>query len=115
MWALVIFIASSIPQHSIPHFALLSQDKLLHLLVYFVFTGLLYVALNHQTRFPSLARRPGLWAILIAGIYGLTDEIHQSFVGRSADVLDLVADIAGAVLFVAAVSLLRAIRRSRAR
>jgi VanZ family protein len=115
LWAVVIFIASSIPQHSIPQFALLSQDKLLHLLVYFIFTGLLYVALIHQTRFPLLARRPDLWAALIAGVYGVTDEVHQSFVGRSADVLDLVADLAGALLLVAVVTAIRILQRARAR
>lgn len=115
LWAILIFIASSIPQHSIPQFALFSQDKLLHLLVYFIFTGLLYIALLHQTRFPALARHPALWAALIASVYGATDEFHQSFVGRSADILDLVADIAGALVLVGVVWLVRAVRRARAR
>lgn len=115
LWALTIFVLSSIPAHSIPSFEILSQDKLLHLLVYFILTGLLYVAILHQTRFPSLARRPELWAALIAIIYGATDEVHQSFTGRSADVLDWVADLAGALLLLAIVSLVRAIRRTLAR
>ena len=115
LWALVIFIASSIPQHSIPEFAIFSQDKLLHLLVYFILTGLMYVALLHQTRFPALARRPLLSALLIASIYGLTDEFHQSFTGRSADALDLLADIAGALLLAAVVLVSQRYRRAGTR
>ena len=115
LWAATIFIASSIPAYSIPNLSIFSHDKLLHLLVYFIFTGLLYVALIHQTRFPLLARRPDLWAALIAGVYGVTDEVHQSFVGRSADVLDLVADLAGALLLVAVVTAIRILQRARAR
>ncbi len=36
-------------------------------------------------------------AVVFAALYGLSDEVHQSFVpGRSADVWDLVADTVGA-------------------
>jgi VanZ family protein len=42
-------------------------------------------------------------AWVIAALYGLTDEWHQSFVpGRMADVRDVVADAAGAALGLAA-------------
>ena len=115
LWAVTIFIASSIPAYSIPNLAIFSHDKLLHLLVYFIFTALVYIALSHQTRFPALSHRPLLWAILTAGIYGATDEFHQSFTGRSADVRDLLADIAGALLLAAVVLVVRRIRRAGSR
>jgi VanZ family protein len=114
-WSVVIFIASSIPQHSIPEFALFSQDKLLHLLVYLILTGLIYIALVHQSRFPWLARRPGLWSVLFASLYGLMDEVHQSFVGRSADVLDFVADVVGGLVLVTLVTVIRMLRGLRTR
>jgi VanZ family protein len=115
VWAVTIFIASSIPAHSIPNFAIFSQDKLLHFLVYFIFTSLVYIALIHQSRFPALSGRPLLWSIFIAAIYGALDEFHQSFTGRSADVLDLLADVAGASFLVAIVLVVRRMRRARAR
>jgi VanZ family protein len=114
LWALVIFVVSSIPQHSIPAFAIFSQDKLLHLLVYFILTGLVYIALLHQTRFPALSRRPLAWAVIVAAVYGITDEFHQSFTGRSADLLDVLADVAGAALMALVVVLVRRLRRTRA-
>jgi VanZ family protein len=40
-----------------------------------------------------------LLALSLASLYGATDEFHQSFVpGRSADVLDWLADTLGAAL-----------------
>jgi VanZ family protein len=115
LWALVIFIASSIPAHSIPNFAIFSQDKLLHLLIYFILTGLVYISLVHQTRVSALARNPLLWAILLSSFYGATDEFHQSFTGRSADMLDLLADIAGALLLGVVVLVVRRTRRAGSR
>jgi VanZ family protein len=44
-----------------------------------------------------------LWGALAAALYGVSDEIHQSFVpSRSAEVLDAVADAAGALAGAAA-------------
>jgi VanZ family protein len=48
--------------------------------------------LNHERRW---------YAIGIAAAYGVLDEIHQHFVpGRQPDVLDVLTDLAGAVVFV---------------
>lgn len=41
-------------------------------------------------------RQPAL-SLLMTGLYGVSDEVHQSFVpGRSASVYDALADVAGA-------------------
>lgn len=48
-------------------------------------------------------RRHLLWAVAIVSVFGLTDELHQSFTpGRSMDVFDWVADTSGAVVAVCA-------------
>lgn len=48
------------------------------------------------------ARTAGL-ALLLLALWALWDEVHQSFVpGRTADVLDLMADAAGAVVGISA-------------
>jgi len=71
-----------------------------------VLAGLLWWALNG-----SGVSRPALWAFLIALLYALSDEYHQSFVpGRHPDPLDIVTDLAGA-----AAALLWLSRRSRSR
>ena len=59
---------------------------------------------------PELRRRgPLLLAFLLASGYGITDEWHQSFVGRDATVSDWLADTVGAGI--AALAVLLAWRR----
>jgi len=57
--------------------------------------------------------RAAWWAFLIAVIYGLTDEFHQSFVpGRNADLFDLATDAVAAGLAILIVLWLRSRRLS---
>lgn len=72
-------------------------DKVGHALAYAVLGALLTLATGR------------VWAaVLIAALFGVTDEIHQYFVpGRYSEALDVVADTAGALigaLFVAFLS-----------
>jgi VanZ family protein len=54
----------------------------------------------------------GVAAVLLSAAYGATDEFHQRFVpGRTADLLDLAADTAGAAAAVAVVWLIARWRR----
>ena len=73
-------------------------DKGVHFIEYGVLGALLAHAVvrtwpdRHALRTASLA-------LLITMLWGWLDEIHQAFVpGRASDVLDLVADLAGATL-----------------
>lgn len=62
-----------------------------------------------------LATRRVWLAVLIAFLFGISDEVHQYFVpNRSADVMDVVADVVGATLGATAVAvLLRRLRGPR--
>ncbi|MCB9475421.1 MAG: VanZ family protein [Deltaproteobacteria bacterium] len=94
-WALVIFFASSIPRLDLGPNA--PSDKVLHLIAYAVFGGFIVFALVGHRRFDSFARRVAFAAIL-ATLYGVTDEVHQSFVpGRFPDAADALADAVGAM------------------
>jgi VanZ family protein len=89
-----IFIASSIPQP--PDVATWLPDKLAHGLLYAGLGGLLVRGLTGGWTRP-VTLRVALAAVAIATLYGVTDEIHQSFVPkRNVDVFDVVADFAGA-------------------
>ena len=67
-------------------------DKLCHIAAY----ATLAATLLYGARFP-VGRRAWGWA-LVAVLYGVSDEFHQSFVpGRTPDLLDLLADAVGAV------------------
>jgi VanZ family protein len=90
---------------------LLLQDKLLHSLEYAALGALLVPGF----RLAGLSPRGALLAaIAVASLYGASDEFHQSFVpGRSADVLDWVADTLGATVGAATATALLALRRAR--
>jgi len=78
------------------------QDKLFHAVAYGILGFLLL-----GSRIPSaqgFTNTQVRSSIIIASLYGISDEFHQYFVpGRSSDVWDWVADTLGAVI---AVSLL---------
>ena len=58
--------------------------------------------------------RAVLGAIVIASLYGVSDEYHQMFVpGRSFDVLDMVADTIGSVIGASAVGAWSIIRNEK--
>lgn len=74
-----------------PHF-----DKVLHACA---FGGLAFLLLLAFLASRRCGRAWTGWSVLGATLYGVVDELHQSYVpGRSADVLDLVADGGGAIL-----------------
>jgi len=93
LWAALIFWLSSSPdaQGGVGLIDLLPYgDKLAH-----------GVAFGLLGAFVYLASRNVWLALLLASAYGVSDEIHQAFVpGRSADVLDWLADTLGAALFI---------------
>ena len=60
----------------------------------------------------NVSWRAVLLAIVIATLYGVSDEYHQRFVpGRSFDVLDMVADTIGSLIGASAVGAWSIIRR----
>ena len=63
-------------------------------------------------RLRGVTWRRGLLALVLATLYGVTDEFHQMFVpGRTADRYDVLADGIGATLGVAIGWLADAVRR----
>jgi hypothetical protein len=104
LWAVLIFISSSIPSTMIPNLKIFDFDKVIHFGIYFLFAFFMYRALRYQNRIPLLARHALLGTVLLVIVYGASDEFHQYFVpGRQADVFDLMADTLGAVVLVAGV------------
>jgi len=99
-YAGLIFYLSSQPhpEESLPSFVGLVSDKVLHVAEYAVLGGLCYRAFRWGTT--------GSWqswavplAVLVAALYGLSDEVHQSFVPfRESSGLDWLADSIGATL-----------------
>lgn len=71
------------------------SDKVLHAAAYAVLGVLSCLSFKKS----GLSRRVIALSFLLAVIYGITDEFHQSFVpGRNATVGDVIADSVGAFL-----------------
>ncbi|WP_337865285.1 VanZ family protein [Ignavibacterium sp.] len=91
-----IFILTSLPSDKLPSVEI--GDKLNHFLAFFVLGFFLNLTLRYQAKFPALKKNILIITIIIASGYGLLDELHQLLVpGRSAEVLDWVADFIGAI------------------
>lgn len=98
---ILIFFFSSLqkPFIEINQFAL--EDKLAHLLVFFVFGISLLLPLS-QRILQGKEKKKTIFLIIIIGLfYAAIDEIHQAFVpGRVCDLADWIADTLGVILAV---------------
>ncbi len=101
-----IFFASSQSEVAAP--SVTGIDKIGHFVVY-AWLGVLLV------RCPWIARlKPlGAWtAVVVASLYGMTDELHQSFTpGRSVEFADWAVDTLGAFTAVAIYTRWHGLRR----
>ena len=91
LWMGFIFFLSSQPH--LPrypdHIIDFLLKKVAHLFEYALLAILLHRAVGDES---------GRWALLIGGLYALSDELHQSFVpGRNAALLDLAFDVLGVI------------------
>lgn len=105
-WAALLYVLSSLPAGSAPSlpFGFPGDDKVVHFGAYAVLGGLLQAAIG----------RAGP-AVALAAAYGAVDELRQASVpGREADVLDWLADLAGAAAGAALVAHLARRGRDRA-
>ncbi len=70
-------------------------DKVLHLLAYIPLAFLFYISIHTS----GFRKHAFIAALCFASMYGITDEIHQSFVpGRDAAIGDVIADCIGAII-----------------
>ena len=96
LWAALIFVLSSLSGLPAPPGGL--TDKHAHFITYGVLAALVVWAITDR------APARTTWgvaaaAVVLATLYGASDEFHQSFVpGREVSALDLAADAGGALL-----------------
>jgi len=96
LYCLFIYIQSANPSPdqipSIPYI-----DKVLHGAAYGIM-GILFYRAYQTLRIKDNIHMLMLLSVVSASLYGISDEIHQSFVPfRDAEVADVIADILGAV------------------
>ena len=89
------------------------NDKVEHFLAYGVL-ALLVLRATSGGGWAGVSRGALLAAWGVAAVYGVSDEVHQSFVpGRASDPADVVADALGAAVALVAAGAFGIIRRSR--
>jgi VanZ family protein len=90
----LIFVQSSYPSPKIePN--LTQFDKVLHFFGYGLL-GALFLRAFYTSPIKHRLKLIFILSVLLSGLYGISDEIHQSFVPyRDADVMDALADILG--------------------
>ena len=92
---IMLFIATTLPASNLPSVAV--SDKIKHFGAFFGLSVLLSLTLIYQNKVLLFKKYFLVSALVISSIYGLLDEIHQSFVpGRNSEFLDWVADSLGA-------------------
>jgi len=94
--ALIFWQSSSASMESLPSFQY--SDKVMHLGGYALLGALVVRALFHESLHLS-RQKIIIAAILFSTLYGVSDEIHQSFVPeRCADLFDVLADGVGSII-----------------
>jgi len=95
LYCLLIFIQSANPSpEQIPSIPFV--DKVLHFTAYAIM-GILFYRAYQTLRIKDNIQLLMLLSVVSASLYGISDEIHQSFVPfREAEVADVIADIIGA-------------------
>ena len=100
---IMLFIATTIPVSSLPSVDV--SDKLKHFGAFLGLSVLLSLTLIYQNKILLFKKYFMIAAFVISSLYGLLDEIHQSFVpGRNSEFLDWFADSVGAAIGVVIIS-----------
>ncbi|MCP4704015.1 MAG: hypothetical protein GY865_05340, partial [candidate division Zixibacteria bacterium] len=98
VYALAIFLLSSVPGMNMPEYGFLMADKLLHFLEYALFAVLIFRSFSqlfHQHKLHYVIIISSFFLILFA----LLDEYYQKYIpGRESDVADVILDVLGASL-----------------
>lgn len=95
----MIFAESSVPSDAFPKLEFEFSDKIVHMAIYFILFLTAYYSFNNQKKFKLLNENVIFTSLVFSVLYGALDEVHQLFVpGRSCDIYDWLADVAGVIL-----------------
>ncbi|MHC0036490.1 VanZ family protein [Pseudoneobacillus sp. C159] len=100
LYMLAVWHMSSRPQNAYVELSNLDVDRFIKESLHLVEFAILYLLFVMAAHFNGrLTARNNLIFAVIAGLYGLIDEFHQSFVPyRSATLIDLIKDITGVTI-----------------
>lgn len=90
-----LFVLGHIPIPQVVYQAEVS-DKSFHFLAYLILAFLLWFVISPDKKVDWGKAGPW-WILLVVVLYGTVDEISQSYVGRSCDILDFISNLTGAL------------------
>jgi len=97
IWAILIFIASSVPRVPELKIGIKHTDKIIHFVEFGIFGVLLLLFFSRDGK---LTKGNVAISFLAGVIWAVLDEYHQSFVpGRDPSIFDLTADVIGIFFF----------------
>jgi VanZ family protein len=116
LWAAIILFLSAFSGDKIPRVDFIkipNFDKFVHFSLYYVFSILLISGGNQNKKQGWVTLNSIKWAALVAITYGLFIELlqHLLFTSRSADFLDIVANVIGFVMATLSYKLVNQISR----
>ena len=102
IWGIVIFILLSMPGGDVPRFEFfrfLPIDKIVHFILFFVFSFILSVGFLRQYSYSFLRLKAILFAFCISFVYGSVMELLQGMVfeDRTSEAIDFVMNLCGTV------------------
>ncbi len=98
LWAALILWLLQLPGEKTPRVTFIPiADKLAHAIVFGIWAFLICWAFDRSLRLLSPAG-VSVTAVLAVAAYGISSELYQSQIGRDAEVLDVVADLLGAII-----------------
>ncbi|MEN8136909.1 MAG: VanZ family protein [Bacteroidota bacterium] len=111
LWAGIIALMSLLPGKSIPNELFVVSDKLIHAIIYMVFTAFMVLALNYKLGSKNLNKNY-IVSALIALVFGVLIEVFQESmkIGRSGDWKDAMADFVGIIVAYPLVKIVKGLR-----
>ncbi len=111
-WWILIFAMTTIPAKSLPNVQVNDLDKVVHFLMYGGLSFWLSTVLGKR----GFSGIPLLVIVFFVGLsYGIFDEWHQSFVGRSSSSMDLLADMIALILIAIPISIYFQVKKVKQR
>nr|WP_295973149.1 VanZ family protein [uncultured Bacillus sp.] len=97
---IAVWVMSSMPDNAVVELPNSQWDSMIKESLHLVEFAILYIFfVLALLTIRGLTLKLNLICVLIASLYGLTDEIHQSFVpARSATLIDLIKDVTGVLI-----------------
>ena len=98
IWAVIIFVESSISDLTTTSIDIAYKDKIAHIIVFGIL-GFLITRAFYNSSTGNIRKYAIVLSIVVGLLYGVFDEIHQSFIpGRYPEFGDVIADFVGIIL-----------------